>query len=307
MNADQTIVLTASNKPINTDPACFGELQSSLDILDDATALQERMDAEGYLFLPGILGRDRVLEAKREVAARIATTGFLVPGIPAEELKVREGVDVGFMAELAIDNAPVYRLLYEGPMMTFYERFLGGEVRHFDYTWMRAVAPGRGTPPHMDIVFMGRGTTRLYTSWTPLDDIPTEVGGLMILERSHKHDRINNHYGRKDVDQYCENLIGDEEPVMGRGKNIGIGGTLSKDPVKLRERLGGRWLTTDYQAGDLLVFSMYTIHTSLDNQSDRMRISSDSRYQLASEPVDERWIGEHPIAHGSEAKRGIIC
>ena len=58
-----------------------------------------------------------------------------------------------------------------------------------------------------------------------------------------------------------------------------------------------RWLTTDYRAGDLLVFSMYTTHCSLDNTSDRIRLSSDTRYQLASEPLDERWIGENPIAH----------
>ena len=56
-----------------------------------------------------------------------------------------------------------------------------------------------------------------------------------------------------------------------------------------------------------MVFSMFKIHTSLDNHSDRIRVSSDTRYQLASEPVDERWIGEHPIAHGPEAKQGIIC
>ena len=68
-----------------------------------------------------------------------------------------------------------------------------------------------------------------------------------------------------------------------------------------------RWLTTDYQLGDLLVFGMYTMHASMDNHTNRLRLSTDTRYQLASEPVDERWIGEEPIAHGPEAKKGIIC
>jgi hypothetical protein len=75
------------------------------------------------------------------------------------------------------------------------------------------------------------------------------------------------------------------------------GGHYSKDPVALQKQLGLRWLTTEFQAGDLLVFSMYTMHCSLDNASDCIRISSDTRYQLASDPVDERWIGENPIAH----------
>jgi hypothetical protein len=71
--------------------------------------------------------------------------------------------------------------------------------------------------------------------------------------------------------------------------------------------MGGRWLTGEFRAGDLLTFSMYTVHASLDNQSKSIRLSSDTRYQLASEPVDERWIGENPIAHGLAAKRGRIC
>jgi hypothetical protein len=50
---------------------------------------------------------------------------------------------------------------------------------------------------------------------------------------------------------------------------------------------------------------MFTLHCSLDNQSpvNRIRLSSDSRYQLASEPADERWIGADPIAHGPAAQR----
>jgi hypothetical protein len=52
---------------------------------------------------------------------------------------------------------------------------------------------------------------------------------------------------------------------------------------------------------------MFTLHASLDNQTERVRLSTDSRYQLASEAVDERWIGEKPLAHGPEAKVGMIC
>ena len=94
---------------------------------------------------------------------------------------------------------------------------------------------------------------------------------------------------------------------MGGGGNISYGGWLSQNPVKLRANLGGRWLTAQYRAGDLLTFTMKTIHAGIDNASDRIRLSSDSRYQLASEAIDERWIGENPIAHGPEGKRGMIC
>jgi hypothetical protein len=52
---------------------------------------------------------------------------------------------------------------------------------------------------------------------------------------------------------------------------------------------------------------MYTAHGALDNRTDRLRLSSDSRYQLASEPIDERWVGPDPVGHQAAGKRGIVC
>lgn len=309
MSIDSAIVsrLAASGHEIDMSPNCFGELESSAHLLEDPVALREQMHTEGYLYLPGYLDRDEVLAARQVIAERLATAGHTAPGTAPIELLARTGLDIAFLPELALANPLLDRLLYSGRMIEFFTRFLGGTVRHYDFTWLRTVAPGRGTAPHMDIVFMSRGTTNLYTTWTPLGDIPLELGGLMILERSHQHQRLNNGYGRKDVDAYCVNHVGEGYTKMGGGGNIAPGGWLSKNPVKLRRNLGGRWLTTNFRAGDILVFSMFTVHTSLDNHSDRIRISSDTRYQLASEPVDERWVGEQPPGHGPSIKKGMIC
>jgi ectoine hydroxylase-related dioxygenase (phytanoyl-CoA dioxygenase family) len=171
---------------------------------------------------------------------------------------------------------------------------------------MRAVGPGGATHPHCDIVYMGRGTTNLYTAWIPYTDVTWEIGGLMILEGSHRIDKLKNTYGRKDVDAFCGNRK-DGYTGMGQGGNIGQGGRLSDNPARIRERLGGRWLSAEFRMGDLLTFPMYTVHASLDNRSEVIRLSSDTRYQLASEPVDERWVGEHPIGHGPLAAREMIC
>ena len=125
-----------------------------------------------------------------------------------------------------------------------------------------------------------------------------------MLERSQRLERVRNTYGRLDVDSYCANHPNGEQFIEGTKR---WGGHLSKNAVRLREKLGGRWLTAEYRMGDLLTFGMFTVHASLDNQSDRVRISSDSRYQLASEPADHRWLGEAPIGHGLAGKRGRIC
>ena len=194
------------------------------------------------------------------------------------------------------------RLLYEGRMMAFYTRLLGGEVRHFDFTWLRAVTPGQGTAPHCDIVYMGRGTTDLYTAWTPLGDIPREIGGLLVLEGSHKHDRLRLGYGAKDVDAYCTNH-GDIRTTGNSGF-----GALTFNPVRLRERLGGRWLTADFRAGDLLTFSMF--HRPLQPGQRFGPSAAVFRHALPNWPPsrwDERWVGEHPIGHGEAARREMIC
>jgi hypothetical protein len=299
--------LTSFGKELDLAPEAFGELESSMDVIDDTQELRTRMDENGYLYLPGYLNRDEVLAARDEIASRLAEGDWLDPNYAPEELVASPDSVFTFRPDLALNNPPLMKVLYDGAMMEFYTRFLGGQVRHFDYTWFRAVAPGPSTPPHMDIVYMGRGTHHLFTAWTPMMDIPLEVGGLMILEKSHRHQRLNDNYGQKDVDIFCVNKRGENFAQMGGGGNIRQSGWLSDKPDKLRENLGGRWLTAEYSAGDLLTFTMNTVHAGIDNQSNRIRISSDSRYQLASEPADERWIGENPIAHGPQAKRGMIC
>ena len=295
-------ILTTQGKELDVSPEAFGELRSSINIVDDGPALQTRMAEEGYLYLPGYLSRAEVLRVRMGLLERLQNANCLEPGEPLEAAIARRESGSYFMPELAQDNPSLMRLLYDGRMMAFYGRLLGSEVRHFDFTWMRAVTPGSGTAPHCDIVYMGRGTQCLFTAWTPLGDIPRTVGGLMILENSHKNERLRENYGRKDADAFCENRSGARS-----GSKVGAGGALTFDPVKLRERLGNRWLTADFSAGDLLTFSMFTVHCSLDNNSPQIRLSSDTRYQLASEPADERWVGEHPIGHGEAAKRGKIC
>ena len=287
----------------------MGELRPSTAIAGDAHALAARMSEDGYLFLPGWLDRDRVLAARAEITRRLAQAGAPDEGHPLiEAVSKPSGRKIPGFDALTADNAPLKELLYSGRMMLLYERLLGGPVRHYDFTWLRAVAGGaQGTYPHCDVVYMGRGTRNLFTAWTPLGDIPLEMGGLMILENSHRQTtRLRKYLGR-DVDAYCTNYPDAADIAAGRKVWQDWDGRLSSDPVSLREKLGGRWLTTEFRAGDVLTFGMATVHASLDNQTNRFRLSSDSRYQLASEPADERWIGAHPAGHGPAGKKGKIC
>jgi hypothetical protein len=303
--------LTYRGRTLDTSPTRLGALRDSRDILDDPAALRRRAEEDGYLFLPKLLDRGEVLAAGEEIMRRLGAGGWLDPAFPVQDGIPGPDVKSGFVPGLARDNEALEKVIFHGPMMRFYERFLGGPVLHFDYVWLRAKRPGMTdpTPPHYDVVYMGRGTKRLFTSWTVLQDVPMEKGGLMILEGSHRLDEVRRTYGELDVDTYCENRA--EAPLVRSGQKQWESrvqnGIYDDDAVSLPSSLGGRWLTADFEAGDLLLFGMYTMHASTDNGSPGFRLSSDTRYQLASDPVDERWIGADPVAHGAAGKRGLIC
>ncbi len=304
--------LTFQGRPLDMSPDQFGPLRASADALDDFSELRRRFEADGYLYLPGLLDRDMLLAARRRMLEDLARMDFVDPGFPLIDGVARQEVAVSAlsMQGLVKNNEPLRNALFSGAMIGFYERFLDGPVRHLDFTWCRVKTSGTetATSPHYDIVFMGRGTRNLYTSWTPLGDIPKQMGGLMILENSHRQEEIKASYGRIDVDIYCTNAPDAAEIESGQKRwHHADTGQYAKDAVAVGRDLKSRWLTTDYQLGDLLVFGMYTMHASMDNHTNRVRLSTDTRYQLASEPVDERWIGEKPIAHGPKAKKGIIC
>ena len=309
MPSIQDLKLTYQGEPMDSSPAMFGALRPSCDATGKREELWRRFREDGYLFLPGYLDRQQVAAAGAEIMERM------------EAIAERDFDFEQLGAYIRRDNPALDRVLHQGPMIGFYEFFLGGPVRYFDYTWFRSMHPHSksATPPHYDGIFMNRGTKDLYTSWTPFCDIPIEKGGIILLEGSHKLDELIAGYGQTDVDLYCETeeatalveqarredrkLTADERQLIQWNST----GAYPGGAIETQRQHGGRWLTADYRMGDLLVFGMHMMHASHDNQTEELRISTDSRYQLASEPVDERWVGDNPSAHSIHAKRGTIC
>jgi len=303
----------------------FGSFADSSHLLGDPAGLRQRVLDDGYLYLPGFFKREDVLAARQVVTDRLMAQGFLNPDHPAIDGVVADVTIVNSKSafrpptghnpeqvkaynadDLTRQNRPLLDLLHRGKLIDFFAEYLGGPVLHYNYIWFRAVGPGMGTPPHCDMVYMGRGTPRLMTTWVPLGDTPFNVGGLMILENSHKQAGRLQHYLSRDVDEYCTNSPNAEKIKSGELLHE-WDGVLSKNPASLREKLGGRWLTAEYRAGDILIFTMRTVHASLDNQSDRVRLSVDTRYQLQNEPADERFMVENPVPYAVEFKKGRVC
>jgi len=271
----------------------FGELRDSSGLVGDRARLKERFDEDGYLYLPGLIEPQKVIDARAKIMEYMAEKQVLVPDEPVfEGVMPRGGKTVNLMGSNPATQRPeVLRALEAEELFEFFSDLYAEEPLTFDYKWLRAVGNEKFTGAHYDVVYMGRGSSNVNTVWIPLGDIPIEHGTLAICEGSHRSEgfaKLRETYGRMDVDR------------------DNVEGWFSDDPQEILDKFGGRWLTTNFKPGDVLTFGLYTLHASTTNTTNRFRLSCDVRFQPKSEPADERWIGDAPMGHYAWGKSPSI-
>jgi hypothetical protein len=283
--------LTMGHSELEMEGPYLGTLREANNLLGDALALRQRMEEDGYLLIRGLHNADKVAAARRAILENLDANGQIDRAHPVMDAVVAPGGRGAFLGgSKELTRAEPFLNVVESPeVMGFFARFLEADVLTYDYKWLRVVGPGDFTGAHYDIVYMGRGTRNVFTVWTPLGDVPYELGPLAILPGSHRFDPVKATYGQMDVDRDH------------------VTGWFSNDPIEIVDRYGGQWQTTEFRMGDSLIFGMFTMHGSLNNTSDRYRLSCDTRYQRADELVDERWVGENPIAHYAWTKGETVA
>ncbi|MCA9103676.1 MAG: phytanoyl-CoA dioxygenase family protein [Planctomycetales bacterium] len=266
----------------------LAELRATGAVEVSDAEVRKRLADDGYLYLTNAIDRDEVIDARREVMARLVEVGEIrepaVAGISTGTSRRAEAVDDLGAFWKSVSEGKCLRRVTHGPRLAaVMARIFATAVRPFDFLWLRATRPGGASAYHFDHVYMNRGTDRLLTVWIPLGDVPREDGPLAIVEGSHRWGDLIAAYRGFDVD-----------------RDRTRPGHVTTEPVNLLRERHARLLTTDFRAGDVVVLSMFALHGSLDNRSmtDRVRLSCDVRYQPADDPFDERWIGDDPVGHG---------
>jgi hypothetical protein len=248
------------------------------------------LNEDGFLFLRDFHDREEVWRVRRDILQIMAGTGELDPDAPLMDgvihpgLKTQATVSTKGRENLKTDL--LKRLLYGTRPANFFRKLFATEPMAYQFQWLRAGGQGAGSTIHADVVYMGRGTKRLCTIWTPLGDIPPEMGPLVLCLGSHHWNRVRGTYGQADVDR-------DRIP-----------GHFTDNPAELVEKFGGSWATAPMRAGDAVIVNMFLLHASLMNTTNRYRISVDARWQPAGEPTDERWSGDNPVGHSELWKPG---
>jgi len=274
--------IKVGNRSLELGGPHLTELRDSNDIMHDYEALRSRIAEDGYLLLRNFHDREEVLKARRSVLEKMNKMGKLDRDTLLEEGVMANGSKTLFMGGTNEDLPELLSVLNGDHLKRFFDELLGEPSLTYHYKWLRAVGKGDFTGAHYDIVYMGRGTHNLYTVWTPLGDIDYAMGGLAICLDSHRFEELKQSYGSKDWDR------------------DGIG-HYTDDPLVITNKFGGKWATTEFRAGDILIFGMFLMHCSLENTTNQYRLSVDTRYQSSLEQVDERWSGKKVRGHFKES------
>lgn len=266
-----------------TEVANVAHLSDSAEFLGDHDELQRRWEADGYLFLRGVIDTGALETVRREYMKRLADQG-MVESIDGEP--VWTGVQAKGSRPIAYEDLgePVWRDLVNHPSFDRTIRAVLGE----EPSWVPIVSYRVAVPTAdaavPDDLFFGRHQDGYFNRgidfricWVPLMEIPSSVGGLAIAPRHHR-----NGFLHKDT-----------------GESRGIPPGVVPDES---------WRRADYRPGDVLIFHHLTPHAPLVNRSDVIRLSIDVRVlpQSANQPVIGTIVSEDDTSVQIEGDDGAI-
>lgn len=283
--------LSSNGFTLSTKPERLGTLVPS-DPTTPLPVLQQQYRAQGYLWLKGFFPRDEVLAFRCHFFAAFESTGLLksntepMDGIHSGVSEDKKQTNKVLMEQ--VRTAAYESFCLQPRLWKFYDTFLEGPSYLHKRKIIRYLTPGSdwATPAHYDLIYLRGGTDRVVSSWIPIGDIPLEMGGLIYLEGSDAKGRdMEAEFRRQNA------ALSPEERISAYNKNMAEGGWVSKDLPTMADKFDARWLTADYEAGDMVVHSPYMIHASTNNADPlgRIRLSTDIRYQNVRDEIDARW------------------
>lgn len=223
---------------------------------DDREARRAQAHRDGYLYLPQLLARDALAALRVLVDIALVKRGWIVgseePLAGATDPVLRFGRPddarwFEFLQEVLPSDA--YRALAaDSRLVEAIRDVMDADPEMHAGDVCRIVSPGDPTlttPAHQDAAYVKNPA--VWAAWLPLVACPRELGPLAIWPGSN-HGGLRSH------------AVGD-----------GAGIEIPDDVV---------WATGDLDLGDVLLFSVMTVHRAMHNVTpDRLRVSVDYRYR----------------------------
>jgi len=254
----------------------FLPMTASNQLVGCRSSLRERLDQDGYLYFSRLLDRERILRLRSRMLTTLRESKWVSadPTVPEGKVVIRplrEGSDEFLSAYHEIQKLEEFHTLAHDPTLLGLMRdILGDSAFPHPLKIARLIFPANyevSTPPHQDFP-NNQGTPDLTAAWIPVGDLPSVMGGLAILRGSHR-------WG-----------------VLPMTTHLGAGNRCAELPLEMLEQC--RWVTTDFEAGDVLVFLSQTVHAARHNASELyMRLSADFRYQPQGKSLTPSCLEPH--------------
>mgnify|MGYP001207139474 FL=1 len=265
-------------------------LVKELNVSKISDDLNKNLLKDGYLFIRNVYKKDDIKNAKNRILKHLYEVGEvkkpysdgIFSGVSNRKELYPNIVELGKFWRKISESNQLRKVINGKEIINVFENIFKEKVNHFSFAWLRAVIKGKASPLHIDHPYMNRGTDKLLTCWTPLSSIKKNEGTLFVLNNSHKWIDIKKKFLNHDIDL-----------------NPSIPGHITENTLDLVSRKKSYFLTSDFEPGDCLIFGMFMIHGSFDNNTSigKIRLSCDTRFQPYSEPMDHRFSGINPSAH----------
>ena len=253
-------------------------LRVSNDAMADPEELRSRIAEEGYLFFKRLQNPDKMRKLRHEMMSTIQRVGWLIAGTdPSDGIaditkQCTEGDNAYSDGYAEVYKLEAFHRSGHWPEVTeMIEKIMGRPIMAHPQKIARIWFPKyteHTTPTHQDFVHF-QGSYDNLTAWAPVGDCPIELGGLAVIPRSHKVNRVLDHHF-----------------------SLGAGGLFVDEDEQ--DEIDPVWHSTDYEMGDTLIFPALTIHRALPNYTeDKLRLSLDNRYQAVGDPIAEHMLEPH--------------
>ena len=254
--------------------------------------VRRRYEADGYVFLKGLIPRQDVLKAREEYFSMLAPSGVLKPGTKpvegifdsAQDPLDYPGIGAGGADANGIPTGPhpeiadqFVDLALKAHMADWYKETFCKHPALRDYiakmtgwgvntlpvtrTLLRNNTPGnKAIGVHDDMIFLRYGEDTAVTAWVPMGDVKIHGGGLIYLEGSNTlGSELETDFTRKAR----ESGMTDEQTRDAFNANMLHGGMLDSDgPITFGKKHSRRWLLTSYEAGDVVLHKAYMVSSS---------------------------------------------
>lgn len=248
--------MTSSAQPPMTSP-----MTSATPLLGDRAALDRMWEEQGYWFFKDVLDKAAVGRMRRTFLDELVDRGVVDPGQDDPVWNGKDLSDFPVKIEPLHDKRVWQTFVAEPGIDAFFETLLGESPFWVPIVEYRITPPTQKSWPdpwvgrHQD-GFANEGIA-FRTCWVPLMDIGAQEGGLAMAAgyqtRGYLHDADN-------APQY---------------------------PIPRDAIADDAWRRSDYEPGDLVMFSTRIPHAGMPNYSNRFRMSLDIRVMPTS--------GELPI------------